>query len=242
MLWRTRTESRPPHARRPASTVRSRSLASPPRGARVPPDGEKADEKPQQTAADGRHAPAGDGRRLPAAPSMQVRMPVLPLALAVARPVAFVASAVYLVGVVLASRSEQPPALRVPAWPHLVHPREQFPRVRGSCFSFAHSCVLVHVSVDSPALLRTTPDRRPPLGQPFFNIHWARALSPSVPEEDAPRRRGTIRKSNMNPKNIGSYMKGKEEEGKQRELSPATRRRKKRRPPPAGGRMDLMKN
>ena len=33
------------------------------------------------------------------------------------------------------------------------------------------------------------------------------------PEEDAPRSRGTIRKSNMNPKNIGSYMDGKDEEG-----------------------------
>ena len=32
-------------------------------------------------------------------------------------------------------------------------------------------------------------------------------------EEDAPRRRGIIRKSNMNPKNIGSYMEGKGEEG-----------------------------
>ena len=48
--------------------------------------------------------------------------------------------------------------------------------------------------------------------QPVLNIHWARALSSSVPEEDAPRRRGTVRKSNMNPKNIGSYKEGEGEE------------------------------
>ena len=64
------------------------------------------------------------------------------------------------------------------------------------------------MSVDSLALLRTTPDRRPPCGQPFFNIHWARALSSSALKEDAPRRRGTIRISNMNPKNIGPYTEG----------------------------------
>ena len=69
-------------------------------------------------------------------------------------------------------------------------------------------CVFVHVSVDSPALLRTTPDRRPPVGQPVLNKHWAWALSSSVPEEGMPRRRGTVRKSNMNPKNIGSYKEG----------------------------------
>lgn len=139
---------------------------------------------------------------------MQVRMPVLPLALAVARPVAFVASAVDLVGVVLASRPEQPPALRVPAWPHLVHAGEQVPRIGGSRFSFTHFCAFVHVSVDSPALQRTTPDRRPPRGQPILNIHRAGALSSLSAEEDAPRRRGTIRTSNMNPKNIGPYMEG----------------------------------
>ena len=72
-------------------------------------------------------------------------------------------------------------------------------------------CAFVHVSVDSPALLRTTPDRRPPVGQPVLNIHWARALSSSVPEEDTPRRRGTVRKNNMNPKNIGSYKEGEGE-------------------------------
>ena len=76
-------------------------------------------------------------------------------------------------------------------------------------------CAFVHVSVDSPALLRTTPDRRPPVGQPVLNIHWARALSSSVPEEDTPRRRGTVRKSNMNPKNNGSYKEG--EEGRKKE-------------------------
>ena len=35
----------------------------------------------------------------------------------------------------------------------------------------------------------------------------------ALPEEDAPRSRGTIRNSNMNPKNIGSCMEGKDEEG-----------------------------
>ena len=73
---------------------------------------------------------------------------------------------------------------------------------------------LVFAYADSPASLVTTPDRRPPLGQPSFNIHRTRALSSTAsPEEDAPRSRGTIRKSNMNPKNIGSYMDGKDEEG-----------------------------
>ena len=79
-------------------------------------------------------------------------------------------------------------------------------------------CAFVHVSIDSLALLRTPPDRRPPVGQPVLNIHWARALSSSVPEEDTPRRRGTVRKSNMNPKNIGSYKEG---EGGRREAEEA---------------------
>ena len=83
------------------------------------------------------------------------------------------------------------------------------------------------MSVDSPALVPTTPDRRPPSGQPFFNIHWARALSPSVPEEDAPRRRGTVRKSNMNPKNIGSYAEGEGEEERHGLEAKAGSRRKK---------------
>ena len=69
-------------------------------------------------------------------------------------------------------------------------------------------CAFVHVSVDSPALLRTTPDRRPPRGQPILNMHWTGAPSSFLTEEDAPRRRGTIRKCNMNPKNIGSYKEG----------------------------------
>ncbi len=68
------------------------------------------------------------------------------------------------------------------------------------------------MSVDSPALLLTTPDRRPPPGQPIFNIHWIETLLFFVPEEDAPRRRGTVRTSNMNPKNIGLYKEGKGEE------------------------------
>ena len=62
--------------------------------------------------------------------------------------------------------------------------------------------------VDSPALLPTTPDRRPPRGQPILNMHWTGALSSFLTEEDAPRRRGTVRKSDMNPKNICSYKEG----------------------------------
>ena len=88
-------------------------------------------------------------------------------------------------------------------------------------------CAFVHVSVDSPALLRTTPDRRPPVGQPVLNIHWARALSSSVPEEDTPRRRGTVRKNNMNPKNIGSYKEGEGEEERHGLEAKAGSRRKK---------------
>ena len=84
-------------------------------------------------------------------------------------------------------------------------------------------CAFVHVSVDSPALQRTTPDQRPPRGQPILNMHWARALPSAVLEEDAPRRRGTVRKSNMNPKNIGSYMEGE-----------AGRRRKRKECSPSG--------
>ena len=76
-------------------------------------------------------------------------------------------------------------------------------------------CAFVHVSVDSPALLPTTPDRRPPRGQPILNMHWTGALSSFLTEEDAPRRRGIVRKSNMNPKNIGSYKEG--EEGRKKE-------------------------
>ncbi len=45
----------------------------------------------------------------------------------------------------------------------------------------------------------------------------------------------------MNPKNIGSYMKRKDEEAKQREPSLTARRRKMRRCPPADEKMYLMK-
>ena len=79
-------------------------------------------------------------------------------------------------------------------------------------------CAFVHAPVDSPALLPTTPDRRPPRGQPILNMHRTGAPSSLQTEEDAPRRRGTIRKSNMNPKNIGSYKEG---EGGRREAEEA---------------------
>ena len=84
--------------------------------------------------------------------------------------------------------------------------------IRESLFS---SCLCpCRLHADSPALLRTTPDRRPPGRQPSFNMHRTGVL-PAIAssEEDAPRSRGIIRKSNMNPKNIGSYMEGKDEEG-----------------------------
>ena len=98
------------------------------------------------------------------------------------------------------------------------------------------------MSVDSLALVRTTSDRRPTYGQPVLNMHWTGVPSSFLTEEDALRRHGTISKRNMNPKNISSYMKGKDEAGKQREPSPMTRRQKKGCRPPAGGRMDLMTN
>ena len=88
-------------------------------------------------------------------------------------------------------------------------------------------CAFVHVSVDSPALLPTTPDRRPPRGQPILNIHWTGALSSFLTEEDPPRRRGTVRKSNMNPKNIGSYKEGEGEEERHGLEAKAGSRRKK---------------
>ncbi len=87
---------------------------------------------------------------------------------------------------------------------------------------FPVPCAFVHVSVDSPALVRTPPDRKPPRGQPIFNMHWPRALSFPVPEEDAPRRRGIVRTSNMNPKNIGPYMEGEGGGGRKgKECSPS---------------------
>ena len=88
-------------------------------------------------------------------------------------------------------------------------------------------CAFVHVSVDSPALLPTPPDRRPPRGQPILNIHWTGALSSFLTEEDPPRRRGTVRKSNMNPKNIGSYAEGEGEEERHGLEAKAGSRRKK---------------
>ena len=60
------------------------------------------------------------------------------------------------------------------------------------------------MSVDSPASLPATPDRRLPVGQPDLNIHRVGALSSLSAEEDAPRRHGIIRTSHMNPKNIGA--------------------------------------
>ena len=107
--------------------------------------------------------------------------------------------------------------------PHCRNASARGKRARGSAAFVFPSHIfsaLVFAYVDSPALLRTTPDRRPPLGQPPFNIHWTGALSSTAsPEEDAPRRRGIIRKSNMNPKNIGSCMEGKDEEGGSRRNS-----------------------
>ena len=91
------------------------------------------------------------------------------------------------------------------------------------------------MSVDSPALLPTTPDRRPPRGQPILNIHWTGALSSFLTEEDTPQRCGIIRKSNMNPKNIGSYMEGKGEEGEAEEALSDGKAAKKRRRAPVGG-------
>ena len=68
-------------------------------------------------------------------------------------------------------------------------------------------------------------------------------LSPSVPEEDAPRRRrGTVRISNMNPKNIGPYMEGKEEEDGKEKCAVCPTKARKERKLVVGKRKDLMKN
>lgn len=73
-------------------------------------------------------------------------------------------------------------------------------------------CTFDHMSVDSQVLPRTIPDRGTPVGHPVLTIHWARVFSSSVLEEGTPRKRGTARNSNMNPKNIGSYKEGEGEE------------------------------
>ncbi len=92
---------------------------------------------------------------------------------------------------------------------------------------FPVTCVLVHAHIDSPALGVTTPDKRPPSGQPIFNIQWARVLSSPVPEENAPRRLGIIRTSNMNPRNIGPYIEGEgEEDGKEKGYGPSVKGQK----------------
>lgn len=105
------------------------------------------------------------------------------------------------------------------------------------------TCVLVGcmLTVNSGAAANS-PGRRPPCGQPSVNIHRQGRFQSLPPEEDAPRSRGIIRKSNMNPKNIGSCMEGKGEEGEAEGALSDGRAAKKRRRAPAGGRMDLMKN
>jgi len=54
-------------------------------------------------------------------------------------------------------------------------------------------------------------------GQPVLIVHWTGALSSFQTEEDTPPRHGTVRKTNMNPKNIGSYMEGEGGRGRKEE-------------------------